>query len=246
MTTAKSVTTRPVLRGVAKLIRHARNYGLVRAGYSLSQAILRSRPFRQVLSFGAVEIYYREVDSWTPNTRIPRVFSVRLAAQEDLPELARYSDCERRVRDRFLRGDLCLLTTCKGNICAAVWFALGPNDYQEDGHELGCAFQFPEQTAWCFDGKGTKLGAWGSLMAAAPEHLRARGVREVFTMIGCNNWQSIDSHRSLGFRSLGLITCLGAFTRKVVFWRTHAGRWQRLPGNLGRLNLTRFRDTQDE
>jgi hypothetical protein len=237
MTTLRFVNTQPLRHGVAKLMRHARSHGFVRAGYSLSQAVLRLPGLRRLLSFGTVEIYQRDVDGWAPKTRIPRMFDTRVAQEADLPELAQYVGCERRVRDRFQRGDRCLVTTSKGKLCAAVWFALGANDYQEDGPELGCGFRFPEQTAWYFDGKGTKIGAWGTLMSFAPEYLRARGVREVFTSIGCNNWQSINSHRSLGFRSLGLIACLGVFTKKAVFWRPHGARWQRLPGQLGQLQL---------
>jgi hypothetical protein len=154
-----------------------------------------------------------------------------------LPELTDYFGERSRIERRFERGDVCLMTVCRKRICAAVWFALGPNNYTEDWEALQCAFRFPANTTWCFDGKGTKLGAWGSLMAKVPDYLRERDVREVFTMIGCNNWQSIDSHRSLGYQSIGLIASLGTPNRRSVLFREYGYPWQRLPGSMSKLKL---------
>ncbi|MFV1966959.1 MAG: hypothetical protein ACC628_16150 [Pirellulaceae bacterium] len=237
MTPLKSLNTVPFVSHVMRLVRHARTHGVARAGYSLSQAVLQLPGLRNGLCFGAVEIFHRYVDPWQSNTPIPRAFSVRVANGSDVPELADYFGDPNRIQRRFQRGDVCLMTLCREKVCAAVWFALGPDDYQEDWDALRCMFQFPADTTWCFDGKGTKWGAWGSLMAKVPDYLREQGVREVFTMIGCNNWQSIDSHKSLGYRSLGVITCFGALQQKKVLFREYGRRWQRLPGSMGNLKL---------
>ncbi len=112
-----------------------------------------------------------------------------------------------------------------------------PNVSEEDWAELRCSFVFPPGVAWVYDGKGTKLGAWGSLLASLPGFLEEVGACQVATVVDVNNWKSLDTQRSLGFENIGWVACLalGPFVRSA--YKPRGGPRQRLPRDTGRLML---------
>jgi hypothetical protein len=169
----------------------------------------------------------------TSTSRIPQSYQVRLADRNDLPELAAYYGNERTVRTRLDRGDRCFITLCQGNIGAAVWLVYGPEECREDWEELRLAFRFPAGYAWTYAGKGTRLGAWGTLMRQLPSLLTDLGIQKLVTIIDCDNWQSHDAHRSLGYQKVGLISSARLFGLHGAACR-HANRhWQLLPASIG-------------
>ena len=118
-----------------------------------------------------------------------------------------------------------------------MWLAIGPSDFAEDWDDLRCAFRFPSGIAWSYDGKGTKLGAWGTMMKQLPGLLRDANVQEMMTVIDCNNWQSMDAHRSLGYESVGVLLharVLGFATR---LWKPPGRRWRRVPPIVNRVEI---------
>jgi hypothetical protein len=171
--------------------------------------------------------------------RIRRSYQVRWATPCDTPAIATFFGPDRPIKARFRRDDRCLLATLRDELCAAVWFSPGPKDYWEDARDLGCVLQFPAGIVFSYDGKGTRLGAWGTLMARAPEFLQQIGVGQIVTLIDYDNHLSINSHKSLGYQRLGLIggLRLGRWIQPV-YW-DGGTLWRMLPGRLGPLELCR-------
>jgi hypothetical protein len=168
-----------------------------------------------------------------------RSYRVRWATESDVPAITAFFGPDRPIARRVDRGDRCLVATVRDEIRAAVWFAPGPGGYAEDAGDLGCELQFPERSAFSYDGKGTLLGAWGTLMAQAPDLLTQIGVDEVITLIDYDNHLSIKSHQSLGYRRLGLLGCLRLARWMQPFYWDGGTLWRMLPGRLGSLELRR-------
>ena len=164
---------------------------------------------------------------------------VRFAQPGDVPELIEYFGNRRRVEARLARGDRCVIAASKESIGAAVWLALGPNRFLDDWNELRCAFRFPERIAWSYDGRGTKLGAWGTMMKQLPEILRGAKIREIGTAIDCDNWQSIDAHRSLGYISGGVLLHARFLGLSIQFFKPHRRLPRRIPTVVGRVHIVK-------
>lgn len=222
-----------------RLARFARSHGKLRALYSIVGAVIERLRLSRLIKFCVVEVFSVPVGELRRGRRVPRAFVVRPASAEDLPALGEFFSNPKRVRQRFDRGDLCMVTLAKNEICAAVWFALGPLDYREDFSELGCIFQVPAGVAWSFDGKGTKLGAWGSLMGQFPDCLEQHGAKEVITVIDYNNRDSLDAHKSLGYRGTGVVCYLKLLGFALRLYKNHGRRWRLLPGQIGNLTLSK-------
>jgi hypothetical protein len=216
----------------------ARARGLRRAAYAVLRKLLAAPWWRRRVRLSIVEVFNVLAGDLNSPQRIPRVFQVRRAEPDDSPALQDYFRDPPRVRGRLLRGDVCVMTVAKEEICAAVWLAPGPNSVREDWDDLQCAFSFPAGVAWSYDGRGAKLGAWGSLMARLPHILHELRVNEIFALVDYRNFRSLDSLKSLGYRSLGLISCLQLFGATLRAYKPHGGTWRRLPRSIGKLNLS--------
>lgn len=170
------------------------------------------------------------------------LFTVRLAQPADLPALSRYFGHRKRVDERLARGDLCVVAMGGNSIGAAVWLAVGPASMAEDWHDLRCTFRIPAGVAWSYDGRGTKIGGWGTLMNQVPAILRTRRVKEIVTLIGGNNWQSLDAHRSLGYTKLGTILHVRICGLCLWFFQHPGGRWRLLPTEAGCVEIVKNRN----
>ena len=136
-------------------------------------------------------------------------------------------------------GDVCVVTRSGGKLGAGVWLRPGPNDYDENRDELGCTIRFPAGVAWSYDGKGTRWGAWGALMARLPEFLDELNLREVYTLIDFDNQESLAGHRSLGYHRAGLVGCVALFGLSLSVCLPGDRRWHFAPGRVGKLQFTR-------
>ncbi len=240
MARTATLNSRNTANRFVRLIRLARSRGLGRAVYRVANRVVNANWSKRWWRFAVVEIYHAPLGN-LQRSRVPRLFTIRTAQQEDLPALEAYFGDPQRVRDRWRRGDICAITFCGGEIGAAVWFAIGPNDYHEDWQSLRCIVRFPARIAWTFDGKGTKLGAWGALMARLPEFLEEFAVEEVYTAIDYDNIESIDGHLSLGYRRTGLLVHSWFLVVVLNVCKPAMGRWRRLPGQIGHLLFDRDR-----
>lgn len=221
-----------------RLIRFARSHGKLRALYRVGRRLAYSRWLRNWVKFCVVEVFTVSVSELKSQQRVHRAFVVRKAEEGDWHDLESFFPDPQRVRDRLRRGDTCVIALAAEQICAAVWLALGPKDYREDWKDLRCIYRFPAGVCWTYDGRGTRLGAWGSLMAQLPRYLRESGIAEVFTQIECDNRISLDSHKSLGYRPAGLICCFGILGLVLRIYKTRGGKWRLLPGRIGKLELS--------
>ncbi len=168
-----------------------------------------------------------------------RSFVVRPTAERDIPKLAAYFGPGRPIDARLRRGDICLAAFSGEEIGAAVWFAFGPQNRDEDSKDLGCSLQFPAGTTFSYDGKGTRMGAWGTLMMRAPQLLEDLGIQRIATLIDYENALSIRSHLSLGYRRLGYLGCLKLGRWAQPFYSVDSKTWRMLPGRMGPVCLRR-------
>ncbi|NQU20513.1 MAG: hypothetical protein HQ567_04465 [Candidatus Nealsonbacteria bacterium] len=232
--------TRTTPNRFVRLVRLARSRGLGRAVFRVADRVVNANWWRRWWRLGVVEIYHAPLGDLR-RSRVPRIFNVRMTTQDDLPALEDYFGDPQRVRDRFRRGDACAVCFCGNRIGAAVWFTVGMNDYHEDWETLRCTVRFPVGVAWTFDGKGTKLGAWGALMARLPEFLERLAVEDVYTVIDYDNIESINCQLSLGYRRIGLLVHLRFLAAVLNFGKLATGRWHRSPGQVGHLLFDRNR-----
>jgi hypothetical protein len=222
---------------LARRLRLGRTHGLGRVFYGGLRRSIGLCRLEGWVRLCVVEVWAAPVAELKRAGRVPRVFDVRRATSEDLPRLEAFFNCPERVRERLGRGDVCAVTLAGGEICAGVWLSAGPGEYLEDRESLGCSVRFPAGVAWSYDGKGTRPGAWGALMARLPGLLEQLGAAEVFTLIDCNNWNSIRGHESLGYECAGLVGSAGVFGLGATLSKPRRGRWRRLPGRVGKLEL---------
>ena len=68
--------------------------------------------------------------------------------------------------------------------------------------------------------------------AASEMLLPPRGIEQLATAIDCNNWQSIDAHRSLGFQTDGILCCLRVFGLTIRAYKPSPGRWRPVRARL--------------
>lgn len=222
---------------LVRLIRLARSHGVRRALYRVASRLANERWWKRWFRFVVVEVYSAPVSELKHSRSVPRLFTVKRAKQEDLRALEAYFGDARRVGNRCRRGDVCAMTLSNGEVGAAVWFTAGPNDYREDWEALRCVVRFPAGVAWTFDGKGTKLGAWGALMMRLPKYLGELAAKEVYTLIDYDNRESIDGHLSLGYRRAGVLVHLRFPGIMLTMCKADRGKWRRLPGRIGSLEF---------
>ena len=225
-----------------RLIELARAHGKGHAAYLIASRVRAAGPWRNGLKFCVSNILEVAVADLTLHDRIPRAFTVRPATQIDLPALRSYVADAARVDARFERGDSCIITLASGQVCAALWLACGPAVFSEDVGALGCKIRVPRGTCLTYDGRGTKWGAWGSLMGRLPRFLHERKIDRIFTLIDPDNRESLDSHRSLGYQVAGRVAHFGTSRRTISLYCSSGDSWRRLPGSIGRLEFRRETD----
>ncbi|MFV2066357.1 MAG: hypothetical protein ACC645_05205 [Pirellulales bacterium] len=241
MRSVAAATTGSMRKRLARKFHLLRTRGAVRFGYTALRGIASLPLLRRSVRIYAGELLRLPLVDVSAVARTPRNFVVRLSDADDLPALVEYYGSEPLVRRRLDRGDLCVLTLCQDRIGAAVWLAVGPGDFREDWGEARYVCRFPTEVSWTYDGRGSKWGAWGTLMARLPDLMRQRGVHELVTLIDCNNWQSLDAHRSLGYETVGLIGCVGALGLIRSACKPLRRRWTFPPATIAGLEIGKRR-----
>jgi hypothetical protein len=221
-----------------RFFAHARRYGRGRAASLLLHRLTLLPLVRSVLRWHLREIFVVRASEMKLPSRVPGNYQIRLARRSDESALSEYFGSADRIRERFDRGDFCLIACCREGIGAAVWFAPGPANYIDDWKDVRCRFEVPAGAVWSYDGKGTRFGAWGSLMARLPEYLRQWGVEFVFTAIDYHNGESMSGHQSLGYRRLGMLQSVGLPGISRTTCKGSKDSWSQLPAVWERLQLT--------
>jgi hypothetical protein len=158
---------------------------------------------------------------------------------DDEAALTKYFGDAGRVVPRLEQGAVCFVASCQEQICAAVWLLPGPAWFSEDWDLTHYHVDVPARTAWSFDGKCTRWGAWGSLMARLPDQLRQLNIDEIYTAIDYNNGESLRSHFSLGYRSLGLVGRVTLLGLTLTCCRRWGKGWCRVPLQWNRVAFVR-------
>ncbi len=239
MTTVTRRTNGPLARHLRRAVQLRRTRGWARVLYAALQRILAIGLLRRSVQLRAVDVWHLPFAEDGQPPRTPALFTVRQAIASDFDELAKYYDDRQRILQRCTRGDICVLALCQNKIEGAVWLCLEENQFDEDREELRCTFGVPRNAAWTYDGKGTKLGAWGTLMKQLPGILRRLRVNEVYTTIDCNNWQSFDAHRSLRYEPVGVLLMVRLLGFAVHAFKPSGQRWRRLPFTIKGLEVHR-------
>lgn len=221
-----------------RVYKFAKKNGLRCTIYRSLNRIANLRPWRRWFQVSIVNIYSVPVEAMKKADQLPSMYKVRPADMNDIDALGTYSGNHERVKIRTDRGDLCMLNECMNEISAMIWFSFGPNQYKEDWDAVKCCVSFPENVAWMYDGKGTKLGAWGCMMMHMSDRLRDLGVEEVYTMVDWENHRSIKSMKSLGLQQIGSYRFLKLFGMQSNRCKLMGEkRWRRLPAQIGKLEL---------
>ena len=237
MTSLTRGKTGLLLPGLERFLVLKRSRGNLRAFYSVLRKGVQMPLLRQCVDLGVGEIYHLSLSRAKRDLPALRSLVVREAGAGDFDTLASFYDNRSLIQSRFDRDDLCILTLCREKVVAAAWFAVGPSEFHEDWDSTHFFGKIPTGCAWIYDGRGAKLGAWGSLMAKLPDMLERRNIDSLVALVDYNNWQAIDAHRSLGFQSAATIGSLGAFGFYRCFCRTAGDRWRHLPATVGGVEL---------
>lgn len=231
------VKTGSLGKRVRRIVQLQQTYGNVRVAYAILRRMLRLPLLRRTVQLCAVDFWRLPLTKPTDPVPPSSLFSVRLAERDQLPELAEYYSDAIRIDNRFAAGNLCVAAYSQGTIGAAVWLVMGPGHYVEDWCDLRCNFRFPEGTAWTFDGKGTRLGAWGTMMKQLPQLLDNCEAEEIATIIDSNNWPSLEAHRSLGYEAVGVLLHMRVLGITRHWFKPRGHWWQRLPSTIGNVEV---------
>ena len=224
---------------VARVLRFGRSHGAYRAMYRAIRGFTDSLSINSWVTLRISEVFRASVGDLKYYPQLAGRFEIRKARQDEMNALQSFFAKHSKVADRFSRQDVCIILVVDGRILAAEWLALGPNVFREDWTTLRCVFQFPGGACWLYDGLCDEdhTGAWGILIGCLKGHLDELEVKEVFFQIDYSNVDSISIHTALGCRSLGKILHFMFLGLSLSRYKTHGGRWCRLPVRLDRLGL---------
>lgn len=232
MTISTFPTIGTYLNRVKRRIRLARTHGPGRTAYSAAAWASRRPVLRNIGEICLAELFELPLPQWPTARRGPSCYVVREAVSKDAWALGEYFGNAQLIRERSQQDDVCVIAETGGKIAAAMWLKIGPAVYLEDASSMGCCFHIAEKAVWTYDGKGTRIGAWGTLMSQLPSLVEIHGVERVVTLIESNNWQSLDSHRGWGFQRLGSVASMQVLGKRHIRCRGRDGSWDRLPQSL--------------
>ena len=228
-----------LLNRLTRLLRFARSHGAYRAMYQVFGNFTDSLSINKWVTLQIAEVFRASVNDLKYYPQLLRRFEIRRARQDEIGALQSFFGKHTQVADRFSRQDVCIILVVNGRILAAEWLALGPNVFREDWAPLGCVFRFPAGACWLYDGlcDEENAGAFGILIACLKSHFGELTVKEVFFQIDYVNIDSITIHKDLGGRSMGKIFHFMFLGLSLTRYKTHRGRWRRLPVRAENLGL---------
>lgn len=226
-----------VMRSFARLMRFARSHGVARGLYRLCRGIA-DHGVGRLIDLQIAEIFASPVSSLKCAKRPSTIYAVRLARKEDLSALEEFFSKPKAVQDRWRHGDQCLIALAEGEICAAIWWMLGPGEFRDDQEALGCVFEVPEGGCWSYDAKGARFGAFGSLMQQERHYLEHLGAKKVWGQVDFANTIAMATNESAGFEAVGQVLNLIVLGRRQLTWQRESGcGWRRLPGSVDGLEV---------
>jgi RimJ/RimL family protein N-acetyltransferase len=201
--------------------------------------VLRRIGITRWIRLEIAEIYHAEVSSLKTSERLPALYTVRLAGNDDVAALGEYFEKPEIICKRWQRGDSCLMAIADGDIAAALWWMRGPNCFPDDQQTLGSSFRIEEGNFWAYDAKGTRLGAFGSLLMCQRQFLDELGAKQVWGQVDYANKAALKANEAVGFKTAGRILRVSVFGWGVSRQRTTGDRWRSMPARLDGLQICR-------
>lgn len=186
----------------------------------------RASVIRYVLTMQPLEV--------PPRLPARRGGSIRVAAEDPVAVNATQRlRPDHAIRHRVEQGAICLVArAANGEFLGWIWFVPGPFD--EDEVRVRYALVPVQRVAWDLDvwvEPAQRLGfVFAALWDAAAEGLRERGFAWTASRVSAYNLGSLNAHRRLGAREVGVVTflTLGSWqcriARRPFGWRCTGAR----------------------
>jgi len=169
-------------------------------GLLLLQKVLRRLPFKPI-DIGKLCFLRLDRLPDVPPGMLRGNASVRAGTPDDLPGLVRLQDKAQTFRERFKRGDQCVVATVGALIIGYEWFADGGSHLEST---WGFLIAIPRDFVYAYDAyidpAHRNTGVWLRFKAHLSELMKASGKRGVLTFVDYGNWASLRTHLRFGFK----------------------------------------------
>jgi hypothetical protein len=166
----------------------------------LLQRALRQIPFTPV-TFGRLCFLRLDGVPEVPAGMLRGAARVRTATPDDLPALVRLQDKPQTFRERFKRGDRCVIATVGALVVGYEWFADGGAHLEST---WGLLIAIPRDFVYAYDAyidpAHRNSGVWLRFKAHLSQWMIATGKRGVLTFVDDGNWASLRTHLRFGFK----------------------------------------------
>jgi GNAT superfamily N-acetyltransferase len=166
----------------------------------LLQKVLRQLPFTP-LDIGKLCFLRLDRIPEVPAGMLRGAAIVRAATPDDLPALARLQDKAQTFRERFRRGDQCVVAMVGALVIGYEWFAVGDAHLEST---WGFLIAIPRDFVYAYDAyidpAHRNTGVWLRFKAHLSQLMKASGKRGVLTFVDYGNWASLRTHIRFGFQ----------------------------------------------
>lgn len=166
----------------------------------LLQMVLRHLPFTPI-DIGKLCFLRLDRLPEVPPGMLRGAARVRVATPDDLPALVRLQDKAQTFRERFTRGDQCVVATVGALVIGYEWFAEGTAHLEST---WGFLIAIPRDFIYAYDAyidpAHRNTGIWLRFKAHLSELMKVSGKRGVLTFVDYGNWASLRTHLRFGFQ----------------------------------------------
>jgi hypothetical protein len=166
----------------------------------LVQSVLRRVPFKPI-DIGKLCFLRLDRIPSVPAGMIRGAAAVRTATPDDLPALVRLQDKAQTFRERFNRGDRCVIATVGAMVVGYEWFADGGAHLEST---WGFLIAIPRDFVYAYDAyidpAHRNTGVWLRFKQHLSQWMTATGKRGVLTFVDYGNWASLRTHLRFGFQ----------------------------------------------
>lgn len=181
----------------------------------LLQKVLRQLPFKPV-DIGKLCFLRLDRVPDVPSGMLRGSASVRAGTPDDLPALVRLQDKAQTFRERFTRGDQCVVATVGALIVGYEWFADGGAHLEST---WGFLIAIPRDFVYAYDAyidpAHRNTGVWLRFKAHLSQLMKASGKRGVLTFVDDGNWASLRTHLRFGFQPTETVFALKVMGLKL-------------------------------
>jgi hypothetical protein len=166
----------------------------------LLQSVLRRLPFTPI-DIGKLCFLRLDRIPVVPAGMLRGPATVRTATPDDLPGLVQLQDKAQTFRERFKRGDRCVIATVGALVVGYEWFADGGAHLESS---WGFLIAIPRDFVYAYDAyihpAHRNTGVWLRFKAYLGQWMKESGKRGVLTFVDYGNWASLSTHMRFGFQ----------------------------------------------